>query len=64
MTYSSFMTDQGRIQGGGGGGRTRRTPPPPPPKIGMNMIFWHKIVFFHTKYPQIFLASLRLAQFF
>jgi hypothetical protein len=32
---------QGRIQA--------RTPPP---KIGKNMIFWHKIVIFHTKYPQ------------
>ena len=23
-----------------------------PPKIGKNMIFWHKIVIFHTKYPK------------
>ena len=56
---------QGRIQGGGGGGgggRTRR--PPPPPKIGKYMIFWRKIMFFHTKYPKIFGASQRLAQFF
>ena len=29
------------------GGRTRRAPPPPPPKIGKNMIFWRKIIFFH-----------------
>ena len=35
-----------------------------PPKIGKNMIFWRKIVIFHTKYPQNFRASLRLAQFF
>jgi hypothetical protein len=48
---------QGLIQGGG---RTRRAPP----KIGKNMIFWRKIVIFHTKYPQNFRASLRLAQFF
>ena len=48
---------QGRIQGGG---RTRRAPP----KIGKNMIFWRKIVIFHTKYPQNFRASLRSAQFF
>ena len=25
-----------------------------PPKIGKNMIFWHKIVIFHTKYPNNF----------
>jgi hypothetical protein len=51
-------TSQGRIQGGGG--RTRRAPP----KIGKNMIFWRKIVIFHTKYPQNFRAPLRSAQFF
>ena len=38
------------------GGRTRHAPPP---KIGKNMIFWHKIVIFHTKYPKNFRASLR-----
>jgi hypothetical protein len=43
---------QGRIQGG-------THPPRAPPKIGKNMIFWRKIVIFHTKYPKIFLASLR-----
>jgi hypothetical protein len=43
---------QGRIQGGGGR------------KIGKNMIFWRKIVIFHTKYLKIFRASLRSAQFF
>ena len=36
----------------------------PPPKIGKNMIFWRKIVIFHTKYPQKFRASLRSAQIF
>jgi hypothetical protein len=30
-----------------------------PPKIGKNMIFWRKIVIFHTKYPNNFRASLR-----
>ena len=25
-----------------------------PPKIGKNMIFWRKIVIFHTKYPKNF----------
>ena len=44
---------QGRIQGGGR-----------PPKIGEKMIFWRKIVIFHTKYPKIVLASLRSAEFF
>jgi hypothetical protein len=35
-----------------------------PPKIGKNMIFWRKIVIFHTKYPNNFRASLRSARFF
>jgi hypothetical protein len=35
-----------------------------PPKIGKNMIFWRKIVIFHTKYDKYFRASLRSAQFF
>ena len=39
-----------------GGARTRRAPPPP--KIGKKMIFWRKIVIFHTKYPKNFRASL------
>jgi hypothetical protein len=30
----------------------------PPPKIGKNMIFWRKIVIFHTKYLKNFRASL------
>jgi hypothetical protein len=37
---------------------------PRPPKIGKNMIFWHKIVIFHTKYSKNVRASLRSAQFF
>jgi hypothetical protein len=37
---------------------------PPPPKIGKNMIFWRKIVIFHTKYTKNVHASLRSAQFF
>ena len=43
---------QGRIRGGG-------SPGAPPPKIGKNMIFWRKIVIFHTKYPKNVRASLR-----
>jgi hypothetical protein len=31
----------------GGGAHPARGPP----KIGKNMIFWRKIVIFHTKYP-------------
>ena len=50
---------QGRIQGGGGAHPAR----PPPPNVGKNMIFWRKIVIFHTKYPKQFRASLRSAQF-
>ena len=50
-----LRTVQGRIQGGGGA----HPAPPPPPKIGKNMIFWRKIVIFHTKYPKTFPASLR-----
>jgi hypothetical protein len=41
----------------GGGVCTRRAPPPP--KIEKNMIFYGKIVIFHTKYPKYFRASLR-----
>jgi hypothetical protein len=44
------------------GGCTRRAPLPP--KIGKNMIFWSKIVIFHTKYPQDFRASLRSTPIF
>jgi hypothetical protein len=36
----------------------------PPSAIGRNMIFWRKIVIFHTKYPKHFRASLRSVQFF
>jgi hypothetical protein len=35
-----------------------------PSKIEKNLIFWHKIVIFHTKYPKYFRASLRSAQYF
>jgi hypothetical protein len=35
-----------------------------PPKIGKNMIFWRKIMIFHTKFPKYFRATLRSAQFF
>ena len=47
-------------------GRIQRVAHPAraPPKIGENMIFWHKIVIFHTKYPQNLRAFLRSAQFF
>jgi hypothetical protein len=38
-------------RGGFRGGRTRRAPPL---KLEKNIIFWRKIVIFHTKYPKIF----------
>jgi hypothetical protein len=56
---AQFDLNQGRIQGGGAPGAR-----PPPPKIGKNMIFWRKIVIFHTKYPKHFRGSLRSAHFF
>jgi hypothetical protein len=45
---------------------TRNTPKifAPPSAIGKNMIFWRKIVIFHTKYPKKFRTSLRSAQVF
>ena len=49
-----------QIQAQGGGAY----PASAPPKIGKNMIFWRKIVIFHTKYPKKFRASLHSAQFF
>jgi hypothetical protein len=42
---------QGRIQGGAHPARA-------PLKLETNMIFWRKIVIFHTKYPKYFRASL------
>ena len=61
-TYAFVCYSQGRIQWEARTRRPRR--PPPPPKIGKNMIFLHKIVIFHTKYPKNVRASLRSAQFF
>jgi hypothetical protein len=58
LTFRGETTQgQGRIQRGAHPARA-------PPKIGKNMIFWRKIMIFHTKYPQNFRASLRSAQFF
>ena len=54
-----FSQLQGRIHGGAPGALPR-----PPPKIGKNIIFWSKIVIFHTKYPNNFRAERREAQFF
>ena len=61
MQKCLFISHHAGADPGGGGGHTRHAPPPPP-KIGKNMIFLHKIVIFHTKYPKNFRASL--AQFF
>ena len=46
------------------GGSRGAHPARAPPKIGKNMIFWRKIVIFHTKYPKNFRTSLGPAQFF
>ena len=56
VIYCHLCRQQGRIQWA----CIRR----PPPKIWKSKIFLHKIVIFHTKYPNIFRASLRSAQFF
>ena len=53
-----------RCMGGSRGGGAPGARPPPPPKIEKKMIFWRKIVSFHTKYPKNFRAPLRSAQFF
>jgi hypothetical protein len=45
-------------------GRGGAHPARDPDKIGKNMIFWRKIVIFHTKYPKNFRTSLRSAQSF
>ena len=43
---NKYMHTRGGSSGGAPGAR--------PPKIGKNMIFWRKIVIFHTKYPNNF----------
>jgi hypothetical protein len=53
------MGTTGADPGGGEGAPCAR-----PTKIGKNMIFWRKIMIFHTKYPTNFIASFRSAQFF
>ena len=53
---------RGGSRGGSKGGGAH--PASAPPKIGKNMIFWRKIVIFHTKYPNNFRASLHSALFF
>ena len=50
--WFAVINSQGRIQRGAHLARA-------PPTIGKNMIFWRKIVIFHTKYPKNVRASLR-----
>ena len=57
MVYSYIQQYQGRIQGGRA--RPARARRAPPLKLEKNKIFWRKSVIFHTKYPNIFRASLR-----
>jgi hypothetical protein len=53
LTFLSLL-EGNKKQGGG----------PYASKIGKNMIFWCKIVIFHTKYPKNLHAYLHSAQFF
>ena len=55
-----LISNIGADPGGGGWAYLARGPP----KIGKNTIFWHKILIFHTKYPNNFRTSLRSVQFF
>jgi hypothetical protein len=52
---SCLITVEGKPGADPGGAHPARAPP----KIGKNMIFWRKIVIFHTNYPKNFRASLR-----
>jgi hypothetical protein len=47
LIFIKLLVKLGADPGGRGG-----TPARAPPKIGKNMIFWRKIVIFHTKYPK------------
>jgi hypothetical protein len=57
QSFQSWILFRGGSRGGGGRAR-------PPLKLEKIWFFWRKIVIFHTKYPKIFRASLRSAQFF
>jgi hypothetical protein len=48
ITETTPISTRGRSRGVGA------HPARAPPKIGKNMIFWGKIVIFHTKYPKNF----------
>ena len=60
ISYSSMVRIKQYTGADPGGAHPARAPP----KIGKNMIFWRKIVIFHTKYPKNFRASLRSEDFF
>jgi hypothetical protein len=65
--FSFFLHNRVRSDGGESlpySGADSGVGRPPPPKIRKNIIFWRKIVIFHTKYPKNVRASLRSAQFF
>jgi hypothetical protein len=57
LLISPFSIDpwQGRIQGGAHPARA-------PLKLEENIIFWRKIVIFHTKYPKIFAPPLAIGK--
>ena len=52
----SFSIHSSGAYSGGGGAHPARAPTPP--KIEKKMIFWRKIVIFHTKYLKNVRASL------
>ena len=56
--FYTYMMTTGADPGAAGGAPGERAP-----KIEKNMIFWRKIVIFHTKYPKHFRASLHSALF-
>ena len=58
VCFGSFVKWSSR--GGSRGAHPARAPL----KLEKNIIFWHKIVILHTKYPKNFRASLRSVQFF
>ena len=56
LAVEKYSSNTGTDPGG------RVAPGAHPPKIGKNMIFGHKIVIFHTKYPKNVRVSLCSAQ--
>ena len=64
MTWKYFAKFMENIKWMAGGIQRGGAPGARPPKIEKNMIFWCKIMIFHTKYPKNVHISLRSARFF